>query len=181
MTEITVEPATFELVLFDAGMIAADAELALTRVPELTLETLTIAVEENKPTTRMRITSVDPAAVMVESGRLENTKQPRTYSPDAAAITLTKACVELAQRLDPGFGAPDLLDEVSLAERIAWDVQQLGRVQATGVTIHAPRYRYDFRNRHGFTDAVDAAFDRLLTWHDARYADVVALSHALTA
>ncbi len=180
MTEITLDPPVFEMLLFDAGDVIADAAAAIARVPGLELDSLGITVDEMKPTTRMRVTGLDPATVHLESGTLENTKKPRTYSTDAAAVTLTKIAFELAQRRDDGFGAPDLDAELSHAERIAWDVQLIGRVQAAGVRIYAPKYRYDFRNRHGFTDAVDAAFDRLLDLADPTFGDILAISHGLT-
>ncbi len=180
MTEITLDPSSFEMVLFDPDIIVADAGAAIDRVAGLRLDSLGVTVDEMKPTTRMRVTGLDPATIHLESGTLENTKRPRTYSADVAAITFTKLCFEIAQRRDAAFGAPDLDAELTHAERIAWDVQLIGRVKAAGVRLYLPKYRYDFRNRHGFSDAVDAAFDRLLDLATPTFGDIMAVSHGLT-
>ena len=180
MTEITLDPPAFEMMLFDAADVLADAAAAIDRVPGLELDSLGITVDETKPTTRMRVTGLDPATVHLESGTLENTKKPRTYSADAAAVTFTKLAFEISQRLDADFGAPDLQAELTHAERIAWDVQLIGRVKAAGVRVYLPKYRYDFRNRHGFADAVDSAFDRLLEMPSASFADILAISRVFT-
>ncbi len=179
MTEVQLTPTEFSVVLYDAAQVRADAAAGFERAG-VAVDALVVTVDEDKPTTRMRIVSLDPAELHLESGTLENTKKPRTYSSDAAAVTFTKLGYEFAQRLDDGFGAPALDAEIPLAERIAWDVQLIGRVIAAGVSLYQPKYRYDFRNRHGFTDAADAAFDRLIAWNDATWADISALSHSLT-
>jgi hypothetical protein len=55
----------------------------------------------------------------------------------------------------------------------AWETYSVGRLERLGIPVNKQRWRYNFRNRHGFTDVVDTAFDRLwagdgLTWETLR-------------
>jgi hypothetical protein len=76
-------------------------------------------------------------------------------------------------RLGDGFASapPDV--ELTLAERAAWDAWTHARVGRLGLPTRRTRAIYDFRLQHGFTDAADAAFERLwnaetLTWDGLR-------------
>ena len=62
--------------------------------------------------------------------------------------------------------------------RVAWDVYCIGRLVRLGFKHYDNRQRwlYHFRNRHGFTDAADDAFERLWTGDDLTWADITALS-----
>ncbi|MCU1358904.1 MAG: hypothetical protein JWN99_193, partial [Ilumatobacteraceae bacterium] len=59
--------------------------------------------------------------------------------------------------------------DLTLAQLAAWETYCVGRLERVGVTVNQQRWRYNFRNRHGFIDRADAAFDQLwssdgLTW-----------------
>ena len=84
--------------------------------------------------------------------------------------------VQAADRLDPGFGAPAPDAEMSLAHRVAWDVTAVGRLDRLGHRTQRPRRLYQFRNRHGFSDASDAAFDQLWARRPATWQELVAIS-----
>ena len=67
------------------------------------------------------------------------------------------------------FGEAPADDELSLAQTAAWETYCVGRLGRLGISVNQQRWRYNFRNRHGFTDSGDGAFDRLwasdgLTW-----------------
>jgi hypothetical protein len=71
--------------------------------------------------------------------------------------------------LHGGFGEAPADDELSLAQMAAWESYCVGRLVRLGIEVNEQRWRYNFRNRHGFTDASDAAFDQIwssdgLTW-----------------
>lgn len=58
---------------------------------------------------------------------------------------------------------------MTLGQVAAWETYSVGRLQRLGIEVNQQRWRYNFRNRHGFTDAADEAFNRLwssdsLTW-----------------
>jgi hypothetical protein len=50
-----------------------------------------------------------------------------------------------------------------------------------GFETHAQRWRYNFRNRHGFTDAADAAFDELWRAQGLGWGGVSAVSERARA
>ena len=84
---------------------------------------------------------------------------------------LGRLLFEVHDRLDPAFGDPPAEDDLSLPESVAWQVYCVGRLGRLGHQVQRQRRLYHFRNRHGFTDAADEAFDRLwsadgLTWAD---------------
>jgi hypothetical protein len=57
----------------------------------------------------------------------------------------------------------------------------MGRLERLGYRAQRPRRLYHFRNRHGFTDDADAAFDQLWASRPATWAELVALSDSLVA
>ncbi len=59
---------------------------------------------------------------------------------------------------------------------MAWDVNLFGRVARRGVKLHKPRYLYNFRNRHGFTDHADSAFEQLWDAGDTTWRRIKAFS-----
>ena len=65
---------------------------------------------------------------------------------------------------------------MDLAHRVAWDVYAVGRLQQLGYDSQRQRRLYGFRNRHGFTDAADAAFEQLWTSSDLTWDDLTRLS-----
>jgi hypothetical protein len=55
-----------------------------------------------------------------------------------------------------------------------------------GYRVFEPRWRYNFRNRHGFTDDSDAIFDRIwgadrLTWSELSAASEAAAASKVVA
>jgi hypothetical protein len=70
---------------------------------------------------------------------------------------------------------------VALAHRVAWDVYAVGRLDRLGHRSQRQRRLYHFRNRHGFTDEADAAFERLWTADGLTWAQITALSDGALA
>lgn len=168
----TVTPTTFEKVHYEADAIAAlFADIAAT-VPGLPDDlAIDVQVDEETQTTRVAVASVDPVVITIQSGALENTKQPRTFGPTRASEAIGRLLFELADRLDDGFGAPEAPEPSDLALRVAWDAYCYGRTARAGHRTFKPKHIYNFRNRHGFTDAADATFEKLwsaenLTWDE---------------
>ncbi len=58
----------------------------------------------------------------------------------------------------------------------SWDAYSIGRLERLGYPSQRQRWLYNFRNRHGFTDVADAAFDRLWTAPSLTWDEIVALS-----
>lgn len=164
---VTVSPREFQYVSFDAATIerVADtlmAALGLDRPVE-------IVVDETTPLTRIDVEIDDAVRIRAQSGAFEDTRHPRRQSEDATAVSLGRVLLRARDRLSGGFGEAPADDELSLPQVAAWNAYVAGRLHRLGVPVHQQRFRYDFRNRHGFTDVVDLAFDRLwssdgLTW-----------------
>ena len=164
---VTVIPQTFNFVAYDAALIE--------RVAEELLATLGldrdvhIEVDETTPLSRTRVEIGDTISIRAESGAFEDTKRPRQQSEVATATSLGRLLLRVKDRLNGGFGEAPPDDQLTLAQVAAWETYSVGRLARLGVEVNEQRWRYNFRNRHGFTDDADEAFNRLwssdgLTW-----------------
>lgn len=176
----TVEPAEFRFVEFDASAIAAlvdelAGKVGLADVP------IVIEVDETSALGHTDLTSIDPVRIRTESGALEDPKRLRRFSESHATDVLGRFLQRAADRRDPSFaGAPDD-DELPMAHRVAWDVYTVGRIARHGYPVARQRWLYAFRNRHGFTDAADAAFEALWGGEDLSFTELTALSDETAA
>jgi hypothetical protein len=169
---VTVTPQQFKYVWYDAATIQRVAD-GLVAALHLGGRPVEVHVDETTPLARLTIEigagAADPVVLRVESGAFEDTRRPRQLSEEATAIALGRALLRVHDRLSGGFGeAPDD-DDLSLAQVAAWEVYCVGRLERVGVHSNQQRWRYNFRNRHGFSDSSDAAFDQIwssdgLTW-----------------
>ena len=174
MGRVTVAPDAFGYVEFDAARIAAVAEKVL---DDLGLDLpLRVEVDESSPLGRARVASVEPLVVAVEGGAFEDPRRFRQLSEPGVADTLGRLLLRVRDRLDPGFGEPGPDDAIPLPHSTAWDAYCIGRLARLGYRGQRQRRLYHFRNRHGFTDAADAAFAALWDGDGLRWADVVRLS-----
>ena len=91
---------------------------------------------------------------------------------------LGRLLFRVRDRRDPTFGTPPPDAELPLRQSVAWDVYSVGRLVRLGHRHYDNRQRrlYHFRNRHGFTDAADEAFERLWTADGLSWAEIAALS-----
>lgn len=178
---ITVAPETFVLVLFDAAIIKRVASELL---PQLGLALdLAITVDETTPISRCVATIIDEqhVAVHAESGAFEDSRRPRNLSEIATATSLGRVLMRVRDRLDGSFADAPADDGLCLAQISAWDTYSIGRLGRLGYHVHEPRWRYNFRNRHGFSDAVDEAFDRTWTADKLTWGQLAELSHSARA
>ncbi len=173
---VVVTPSTFSLVNFDAADIVRIAERLRDETGLPADLDIRIEVDEHSPTTRVATTSVDPLVVTVEGGAFENPKQIRSLSEPNVADVLGVAFEQAADRLDAGFGAPAAGTALSLAQRVAWDITAVGRLDKLGHRVQRPRRLYQFRNRHGFSDVSDAAFEALWAQRPATWQVLVEIS-----
>jgi hypothetical protein len=171
MAKVTVTPTEFHFVNFDAAAItklvgevadlvglAADTEIAVT-------------IDESTPLGRCLVTSLDPIVFEVEGGAFENAKAPRQLSERSVRDVTARLLFKVSDRLSGRFDNAPPEGEVPLPQNVAWDVYAVGRSARVGVEVSKPRRLYHFRNRHGFNDVADAAFETLwnadgLTWDE---------------
>jgi hypothetical protein len=169
---VSVAPQEFHYVAFDADLIRRVAEELLSSLG-LESRDVHIEVDETTPLARTRVTIDETISIRAESGAFEDTKRPRQQSENTTATSLGRVLLRARDRLTGGFGDAPPDDELSLAQMAAWEAYCVGRLERLGIPVNQQRWRYNFRNRHGFTDQVDIAFDRLwasdaLTWADLR-------------
>lgn len=175
---VTVHPTTFQNVRFEASEIEAIAADLLERLG-MSDDELVIDLDESTPLAHVHVAGLSPITVAVESGAFEDPKAPRALSPRHTAEVLGRYLLRIRDRREAGFSAAPADDALDLDATAAWDVYSNGRLTRLGYGPHEPRWRYIFRNRHGFTDAADAAFDELwaaesLTWGDLERLSTVA-------
>jgi hypothetical protein len=165
---VTVTPQTFNFVAYDAALIQRVAEELLASLG-LDDRDLNIEVDETTPLARTRVEVGDAISIRAESGAFEDTKRPRQQSEVATATSLGRVLLRVKDRLTGGFGEAPPDEDLTLAQVAAWETYSVGRLGRLGIEVNAQRWRYNFRNRHGFTDEADEAFNRLwstdgLTW-----------------
>jgi hypothetical protein len=175
---VSVSPETFTLVSYDAAEIASIIDDLVTAIGLPSDLDVRIEVDESTPLGRAQVASIDPLLITVESGALEDPKRPRNLSRTGSADVLGRLLFRVRDRLDPAFGDPAADDKLSLPQSVAWDAYCVGRLVRLGFTHYDNRQRrlYHFRNRHGFSDAADDAFERLWTADGLTWSDVTALS-----
>jgi hypothetical protein len=162
---VSVVPDQFQFVMFDAGAIAAIGTALMERLG-LNDRDLEVVVDETTPLTRITVATGPTVVVSVESGAFEDTRKPRHLSERAVETSLGRVLVRARDRMDGSFGDAPPDDELTVQQVAAWDASAIGRLSRLGFAAHQQRWRYNFRNRHGFADSVDAAFDAL--WNAER-------------
>jgi hypothetical protein len=172
---VTVTPEKFTMVNFDADAIARITQKLLDQIglPDLEVQ---INIDETSPLGRTHVTSLDPVVIDAESGALEDPKRPRGLSEPGTADVLGRALLRVADRREPGFADAPADADLTLPQSVSWAVYANGRLERFGYPPQRQRWLYHFRNRHGFTDAADAAFDRLWAGPSFTWAEIVALS-----
>ena len=164
---VTVSPSEFSFVQFDPALIARIGDQL---VAALGIDRpVHVEVDETTPLGRIRIEVGDRIVVHVESGAFEDNRKPREQSEANTAANLGRALLRANDRIRGGFGEAPSDDQLSLRQVCAWDTYCAARLARLDLTVNRQRWLYNFRNRHGFTDEADAAFERIwaadgLTW-----------------
>lgn len=171
----SVSPEHFAKVDYDVGHLGALLERAAALVPALPPDAdIEVVIDEERSTSRAWLRAGPPWRLEVEGGAVEDPSRPRTVGEDRALGVFCRLLWEVADRSDPSFGTPPPGPPEDPLLRAAWDVHCYGRTARSGVEVHQARHRYDFRNRAGFSDAADAAFDRLWQGRASSWDDIVA-------
>lgn len=175
---VTVAPHDFRFVKFDAQVVqrVGDELLATLGIDR----PLHVEIDETTPLGRVRATvNPDGIVVNVESGAFEDSKRPREQSETATAVSLGRILLRTRDRLQGGFGEAPADDELSLRQMAAWETYSAGRLTRLGLTVNQQRWRYNFRNRHGFTDVADAAFERIWAADGLSWTELEAISSSV--
>ncbi|HEY0518238.1 MAG TPA: hypothetical protein VGC84_02005 [Ilumatobacteraceae bacterium] len=177
---VTVTPQTFNFVAYDAAMIERVTDQLLSSLG-LSDRDVQVDVDETTPLARTRVDIGDTISIRAESGAFEDTKRPRQQSETATATSLGRVLLRVRDRLGGGFGEAPADDDLSLAQVAAWETYSVGRLARLGIDVNEQRWRYNFRNRHGFTDAADDAFNRLWTSDGLTWAELLSITEGLAS
>ena len=164
MGTITVTPEPFNLVAFDSATIRALVEEIAGSLGLPTALDITLTVDEAVPHPIVATMAdvVDGAVdLWCTGGCFEARDQNRAFSERHARAEITAMLLRARDRLSGGFESAPSDADLLPGERAAWDCYTMGRVAALGHKVHQQKRRYDFRLQHGFSDATDAAFERL--------------------
>ena len=175
----TVEPAQFSFVDFDAARIA---HLADELAAAIGLDAdIRIEVDESSALGHTELVSTDPVVIRTESGAFEDPKRIRQLSETQTTDVLGRHLLRAADRRRETFGDPPADEDLPLAQRVAWEIHTIGRLSRKGYEANRQRWLYSFRNRHGFTDAADDAFETLWNAESLSWSEIVALSDETAA
>ena len=174
MPQVSVTPESFEMVFYDAAVIG---EVVAEVAERLGLEeTITLEIDEGSPLGRSKITSYDPIELWVDGGALENTQRPRQFGEARSRDTIGRLLLRILDRRSGRFNETPADDELDLMQFAAWDVHCVGRLQRLGIGGQRQRRLYQFRNRHGFTDVADAAFEQLWDSSELSWTEIERIS-----
>jgi hypothetical protein len=177
---VTVTPDTFQYVFFDSALTQRVADDLVSSM-RLTDREIRIEVDETTPLARIRVsvpTDSEPITIVAQSGAFEDTRRPRHQSEAATATSLGRVLYRVADRLHGGFGEAPADDQLTLAQMAAWETYCVGRLERLGIAVNQQRWRYNFRNRHGFSDSGDAAFEQLWSSNGVTWGELTAISDA---
>jgi hypothetical protein len=174
--KITISPAEFSFVAFDAAEIGQ----IVARVAESLHVSNPIRVEIDQTTPLGRvIASIDGTSsdslitIIAESGALEDSRRPTHFGPERTAMAIGRMLLRARDRMRPDFAGVEPDQDLSVQELAAWDAYCAGRLDRLGHEVNQQRWRYNYRNRFGFSDETDAAFDRLWAADDIGWAEVL--------
>ena len=171
---VTVTPTNFVFVKFDGALAVGLIEELLERLG-MAGRDVKIEIDETTPLARSEIKSTDPITIAVESGAFENPKVLRTLLADNVNNVTGRLLLRIRDRESGAFDDAPADSALTLPQLVAWEVYSNGRLGRLGYPPQRQRWLYHFRNRHGFTDTVDAAFERLWEADDLSWSDISAI------
>jgi hypothetical protein len=174
---VTVSPTEFVFVKFDADEIAEIVTdlAAMFEIPN----PIHVVIDESTPLAKLSedVDGTGPTAAITlhaESGALEDRQHPMSFSAENARESFGRILLRAHDRLRPDFADVPADLDLTLEENAAWDTYCVGRLARLGIRTNQQRWRYNHRNRFGFDDGVDAAFDALWAAEDLGWSDVLA-------
>lgn len=175
---ITVSPETFDFVSFDAAYIARIAQHV---AGQLDVTDIDFAIEIDETSALNRIStdaSGTPVRILVHSGAFEDKRRPRQQSETDTTFSIARCMLRARDRIRGGFeGAPDERD-LTLPQAAAWDTWIVARLARLDIPVQKQSWLYNWRNRHGFNDRSDAAFEQMWQAESMDWAQLCAASDA---
>ncbi len=165
---VEVTPQTFTFVSFDSAYILRIAQ-RLIGIFGLEDQNIRIDINETTPLGKMHVEFGDPIVINIQSGAFEDFSRPRQQSEPATTQSLGRILLKVSDRLSPEFADAPADEDLTLMQVAIWETYCVGRLSRHDIEINRQRWLYNFRNRHGFNDASDRAFEKIwnsdkLTW-----------------
>jgi hypothetical protein len=176
LADVVLRPDRYALVDFDPARVKAIAEQAADAAGLPADREVVVEVDDSSPLGRNSIDGMDPIHISLESGAIEDPKHPRQLSEGGAAGAIGRLLFRAADRLRDDFADAPADEDLPPAPGVAWEVYAAGRLARSGQQAQRQRWRYHFRNRHGFSDDADAAFEELWAADGLSWARIEALS-----
>lgn len=184
MSNVTLTPAEFTLVKFDADQVRGLIDQTLAEIEFPVDIDVTIDVDEvlPHPLTASMANIVDGAAQLwYTGGCFESPKRQTGLSVDHTRVELGVGLLRAKDRVVGGFENAPADDELDDRQRTLWDTYAEGRLLQLGFPVRIPRRRYTFRLYGGFNDVADAAFDQLWTGAAITWDELSAMADTLAA
>ena len=173
---LTVTPDTYNFVAFDTAYTTRIAEHMSTQLGLDDIDIL-VAINENSALTRIEVEVTDSLITIApHSGALEDTRRPRQQSELNTTIAMARGMLRARDRLRGGFADAPGDTELSLQQADIWDTYIMGRIAHMDIELNKQAWVYNFRNRYGFSDAVDAVFEKVWNTTNTTWAELNALS-----
>jgi hypothetical protein len=164
VSEITLVPAEFTLVKFDAAEVRRLTAAALADAGFPDDVDVTVEIDEvlPHPLTASAVEVGDgEARLWFAGGCFENPQKTAGLSIENTQVELISSVLRAKDRLVGGFEAAPADDELTDRQRAIWDTYAEARAAAAGYPVRVQRRRYVFRLYGGFNDVADAEFERL--------------------
>ena len=174
MAEVTVTPETFTMVDYDGARIAALVSQVADDIGLPPDTQIRVDVDEHTPLGASSLASLDPIVIKVESGALEDAKNPRHLSERNVIGLSARLLFRAHDRSTPAFADAPADADLTPSQAVAWDVYSVGRTARLGYPSPRGRRLYHFRIRHGFSDKTDDVFERLWSGENLTWADIAA-------
>jgi len=184
MSNITLIPAEFTLVKFDADQVRALISQTISEVGFPADVAVTVEVDEvlPHPLTASLVDIVDgEAKLWFTGGCFESPQRQTGLSVDHTRVELGSGLLRAKDRLSEGFANAPRDEELDDRQRTIWDAYAEGRLVALGYPVRVQRRRYTFRLYGGFNDVADAAFARLWSGAPLVWDDLAAMADELVA
>jgi hypothetical protein len=177
VARVEVTPEQFTLVEYDGGVIAGIAEDLAGKVGLPDDVPIHIEIDEELPLPLTGSTAdvTDGRAELWFSGaNFEDGRHRATFNEELARTDLAVALFRARDRFE-GFADAPVDEQLTDAQRSAWEALGEGRAARLGETTRKVRRQYVFRLYNGFTDVADAAFERLWSSDGFTWAELEAL------
>ncbi len=184
MSKISLTPAEFTLVKFDADEVRGLIEQTMAEVGFPAAVDVSVDVDEvlPHPLTASLVNVADgTASLWFTGGCFESPQRQTGLSVDHTRVELGSALLRAKDRIDGGFADAPADEEIDDRQRTLWEAYAEGRLHTLGFPVREQRRRYTFRLYGGFNDVSDAAFERLWSGAAITWRELNALADELAA